>query len=141
MIFAKCCCCIPLRSGCLSIAILDLSGGFITFGMLGMTYGWNYIGYEDVFAGIFLAISGLFLLCGSIKYDQLSTAFHLLISISVNGMYAYLAVHNYVEYGWTTPFFSFFVVYLFIVLIQIYFFLCVLSFFKSLRQQENASHV
>ena len=141
MIFAKCCCCIPLRIGCLSIAILELSGGFIAFGMLGMTYGWNHVGYADVLAGILLAVNGSFLLYGSIKHSQLSTAFHILLSIFVNGLYAYLAIHNYVKYGSTMPFFSFFVVYLFISIIQIYFFLCVLSFFQSLRQQGNCSPV
>ena len=112
MFFAKCCCCIPWRIGGLSIAILDLTGGFITFGMLGMVYGWNHVGYIDVLAGIALAINGSFLLYGSIKRDQISTAFHLLLGIFITGLYAYLAAHNY--NNMIMPFFSFFAAYLLI---------------------------
>ena len=136
MLFTKCCCCIPLRIGGLSIAILDLIGGFITFGMLGMVYGWNHVGYEDILAGIALATNGAFLLYGSIKNDQVSTAFHLLLSIFVTGMYGYLSAYNNATYNATIPFF---VVYLFIALVNICFWMCALSFFISLRQEENVS--
>ena len=61
---AKCCCCIPLRTGCIIHSILGIFGGL---SFLGDGFNW-----ENAIFSIIYCATHAFLIFGAIKYNQIS---------------------------------------------------------------------
>ena len=64
---SKCCCCVPLRTGSLVIAILGILGGL---GLLAFSKGQTSIRWPNIVEGIFVLLPYSFLLFGALKYND-----------------------------------------------------------------------
>ena len=147
----KCCCCVDLRTGAIVMAILEIIGG------LGM-----FAGDEVAIGGAVVTVgAGLCLLFGAIKYHKLATLVYLvlqMIAIVLSGVAMIMVivaatavtatvsgsshVHSNevgaaggVLLGVMASFYGIF------ASLNIYFWVCVFSFYKGLKTGKIASPV
>ena len=145
MVFNKCCCCVDLRTGAMIIAILEILGSLSQLrrstdldGVIGMIVG---------------VIAGATLMFGASKYNPTATLVHLIFSmIGVVGSFVY-AILFFVGSGLVAAdpnlnesinvngnkvdaddLFEFYgLAFLFAGLLELYFWLCIYSFYKGLK--------
>ena len=152
---SKCCCCVPLRTGSLVIAVLGILGAL---GILASSKGQ----WPSIVEGIFFLLPYAFLLFGAIKYNDKAvlvcvvlTALSIIIGI-VFGIIAIVKIEiinpllaNDCEAFDYASDFTFFLdcdkekfkaraitaAYLFVLsLVEVYFWICNFSFYKELKK-------
>ena len=138
----KCCCCVDLRVGAITFAILEVAIAITAFYFV---KGANYPGMMIASALVGLA-AGLCLLFGSIQYNATATAVYLvlqMISIVFFGIQIILSV---VTSGMLNrrkqPIFGNAIFVGFLVLaftLSIYFWVCIFSLYRGLRRGEISS--
>ena len=87
---SKCCCCVPLRTGSLILAILGILGGIFSFA--GSRGEWS-----SIIQGIFYLLSYGFLLFGAIKYNEKAVLVCLVltaVSIIMGVVFCIIALAN-----------------------------------------------
>ena len=128
----KCCLCLDLRTGTLAIAVLSIVFGKISLidGIYERTIFSITIGVID---WIIYVASGACLLHGAIKYNNTTTMVYLIlatigiisfiVTIPVNGIEGNFAL----------------IVYVIGIVTEVYFWICVNSFYKKLKSGEIVS--
>ena len=136
---SKCCCCVPLRTGSLVIAIIGILGGL---GLLASSKGQ----WSSIVEGIFFLLPYAFLLFGALKYNDKAvlvcivlTALSIIMGI-VFGIIAIVNIDILIQNLDLSDSLRFrtivtTAVKLFIVsLVNIYFWICNYSFYKELKE-------
>ena len=138
-----CCCCVPLRIGCMIIACVEL--------VLALLYIWMITGYQGrpgsagyvVPLLIEILVWGL-LLFGAIANNETAVLVHLIILAIVlvmNGIILIIYISGLVVvctgYGWTGYWCTVFIltglIFLVLIALKIYFFIVILSFYQQLK--------
>ena len=147
----KCCCCVDLRTGAIVMAVLEIIGG------LGMFAGGLW---QDILSAVVTIGAGVCLLFGAIKYHQLATLVYLvlqMIAIVLSGVAmimviiaatAITATGNSGVQGNAVGGTSVIVLasvlaafYGIFTSLNIYFWVCVFSFYKGLKTGKITSPV
>ena len=142
----KCCFCLDLRIGCMVIAIITIIGGLCT--LIRVPFTWYM-----TLAAITGTLSGSLLLYGTIKNNITATTSYLVMEIL--GIVAYMLAaafifietqkmaNAYHENGLTKKAQEtrvagdlFGMLFVFMVLLQIYFWICAFRFIKDLRSSQ-----
>ena len=136
MVLDKCCCCVELRVGTIVIAILQIIGGL---GNLGAGQGWNNI------IGMIMGVAaGACLLYGAIAYNPTATlvnlifsmigiVFCVIIAIIAFASIAAIPKHNPNAGASTGVAIGAGVSFLIVAAVEVYFWICVYSFYKALK--------
>ena len=92
---SKCCCCVPLRTGSLVIAILGILGGL---GLLAFSKGLTgLIRWPNIVEGIFVLLAYSFLLFGALKYNDKAVLVYVVLtalSIIIGIGFGIIAITN-----------------------------------------------
>ena len=120
MMFQNCCCCIDLRVGTIIIAILEIIGG-----LCNLAGGRDWDNIVVVCAS---AVAGICLLYGAIRCQQIPILINLICHMTAILFWSTIVCLDYVELKITEG-----VLYLMIVFLSLYFWLCVFSFYRGLR--------
>ena len=134
---SKCCCCVELRTGAIVIAVLQILGAL---GNL-----WSRIGWETlVYAAIGVAC-GLCLLFGAIKNNAIGTLINLILTalgvfwtIMIAGVFFYFSA-NADDSNVATYLAIAGVMAMIIGGLNMYFWICVFSFYKELKSGQISS--
>ena len=156
---SKCCCCVPLRTGSLILAILGVLGGILSFAT-------SRGDWSSIIQGIFYLLSYGFLLFGAIKYNEKALLVCLVltaVSIVLGVVFCIIAIANIEtiapqlanncaamiddlnKLGMTCDQFKSttigIVAGIFIgaSLVSVYFWICNYSFYKQLKEEGGAS--
>ena len=150
MALKKCCCCVDLRSGALVIAILGtvLAVAGVTFAVLdmAMVFGDDDIGVPVhipvlIYFG-FELLASICLLVGAVKRENISTMIYLvleMICIALDIIYCIFIIdialngHGEVDASATSVIICAILVAVTNVALSIYFWICILSFWKELK--------
>ena len=87
---SKCCCCVPLRTGSIILAILGILGGIFAFAI-------SRGQWSSIVEGIFYLLSYGFLLFGAIKYNEKAVLVCLVLSaasIILGVVFCIIAIAN-----------------------------------------------
>lgn len=137
MILEKCCFCVDLRNGAIVIATLHMVVGMGHF----VTMFINYLGIADIILGL---IAGAVLLYGAIKYNTLAIIIHLVLALLEIVFLLATAITSFVFYDvgedllQTLALVSGSLIFLWAI-IEIYFLVCVCSFYKQLKSGKITS--
>ena len=135
----KCCFCVDLRIGAIVIAILDIVGGITAFVT---DYGKPEANFV---AGVVSIIAGLCLLFGSIKYHETSTLVYLVLHMLSIVLYA-ISMFVLVGVASGTALAAVLIphtvgIFCTQIIIYIYFWSCVFSFYRGLKSGDVRSPV
>ena len=131
MVLEKCCFCIDLRNGAIVIAILHMVAAL---GQLGTT-AISWITIVDVLLGL---IAGAVLLYGAIKYNTVAIIIHLVLALLEIVFLLATAITSFVAYDvgedsfHTLALVSGGLIFVWAI-IEIYFLVCVCSFYQQLK--------
>ena len=140
MVLRNCCFCVDLRNGAVAIAVLHILGALANLGYGIQTVSWMLI--LDFLVGI---AAGVCLLYGAIKYNAIATVIHLvlaLIEIIFLFVIAILILVGFAswlhldggELSWWHILTLIIAVTIIVwALVEIYFCVCVYSFYKQLK--------
>lgn len=132
--YKKCCCCVDLRTGCIIIGALQIIGG-----LGGISTLFMYLDWLTIVTGIVNIASGACLLFGAIKYDKIITIINLIctaIAIVLGFLMAVLFFNGSTtgRYSDEAGFAMIAIVAIIAeVAIEIYFWLCIFSFYIKLK--------
>ena len=138
MVFNKCCCCVDLRSGCIIIGILQILGGLGNF---------RFLDWITIITGIVNIGSGACLLFGTIKYNQVGILINLICTVIATVLGFVVAILFFIgasaSINEDSDDFLFGiivgVIFLVVVAVQIYLWLCIFSFYMKLKCGDIAA--
>lgn len=131
MLLEKCCFCVDLRNGAIVIATLHMVTGMGHF----VTILINWLGIADIILGL---IAGAVLLYGAIKYNTVAIIIHLVLALLEIVFLLATAITSFVIYDVgqdlvsTLSLVSGGLIFLWAI-IEIYFLVCVYSFYQQLK--------
>ena len=137
IVFRHFCCCLDLRDGAIAIAVLEMLIGLGSFGSFANGFNWIAI-------LIFLpnVASGISLLYGAIKHNSTAVLVNLILSLlgvvflivmSLVTLISGASMTLVEQRGAQIIMLVLGSIYLLITLIQIYFWICVYSYFRKLK--------
>ena len=137
IVFRHFCCCLDLRDGAMAIAVLEMLIGLGSFGSFANGFNWIAI-------LIFLpnVASGISLLYGAIKHNSTAVLVNLILSLlgvvflivmSLLTLISGASMTLVEQRGAQIIMIVLGSIYLLITLIQIYFWICVYSYFRKLK--------
>ena len=137
IVFRHFCCCLDLRDGAIAIAVLEMLIGLGSFGSFANGFNWIAI-------SIFLpnVASGISLLYGAIKHNSTAVLVNLILSLvgvvflivmSLLTLIPGASMTLIEQRGDQIIMLVLGSIYLLITLIQIYFWICVYSYFRKLK--------
>ena len=145
MTLSKCCGCVDLRTGAMIIAILEIIGGFSILGK-------SPILWDNVVTCIMCVASGACLLFGAIKYNWTATLVNLVFSAIGIALWIVVLIMFFVAVGVTGGQVSGYqaegfatwsiitgVLLVAVIILQIYFWVCVYSFYRQLKSGNISS--
>ena len=126
MVVNKCCCCAGLRTGCIIISVLQILEGWGIFCSLE---------WFTIITGIITTVAGAFLLFGAIKYNRIGVLINLILTPISMLLVFIVAILFVVEASLGLVILG--TIYLLTVVIEIYLWLCILSFYKKLKSVDT----
>ena len=146
VVIKKCCFCLDLRTGCIVIAMLTILAGLST--LIRVPFTWYMI-----FAAVTGSLSGSLLLYGAIRSNITATTSYLVMEVI--GIIAYLLATSFIFIETQISANEFYendltktaentrmtgdligILFVFIILLHIYFWICGFRFLKQLRLQQ-----
>ena len=145
IILTQCCCCIPLHTGAIVIAILDIVGGLTsTFGGIITLISdgdllLNMISFgAGLILGLLLTAEGVALLFAVFKSNQVAMVVHIVLSMVLivtytisSVLFLALGIHGF-SFGYGC-----FVLFVIISIIKVYFMLCILGYYELMKTSED----
>ena len=137
IVFRHFCCCLDLRDGAIAIAVLEMLIGLGSFGSFANGFNWIAI-----FIFIPNVASGISLLYGAIKHNSTAVLVNLILSLlgvvflivmSLLTLISGASMTLVEQRGAQIIMLVLGSIYLLITLIQIYFWICVYSYFRKLK--------
>ena len=141
----SCCCCVDLRKGCISIAILGIienCGSFANLNEAGLPYEADKV----LISGNVIALIGnLILLFGAFKSNKIAVSLYLVLesihmvlyfAFSIMMFVGYSKMTGAVQITFGTAYLAGGICGLLTVLIWIYLWLCVFSLFLKLKREK-----
>ena len=156
----KCCCCVSLRAGCIILAVVGIIVNCGFFGLAGQcgTNGCGNDFYVITVGNVIGIIGCVCLLFGSINYNRIGVLVYLVVEIITIILYfanAMMTFAAYAQYDNATKLIPKSAIpntgkntilasgisVLLVVLLSVYFWICVLSFFRKIGDNSFSSRV
>ena len=126
MVFNKCCGCNDLRTGCIIISILQILEGWGIFCSLE---------WFTIITGIITTVAGACLLFGAIKNNRIGVLINLILT-PISMLLVFIVAILFFVVG-SLGLVILGTIYLVTVVIEIYLWLCILSFYKKLKSVDT----
>ena len=139
MALGKFCCCIELRLGCIVWAVLGLISNVVCGIAMAKDKDHSNV-YFIISANVIGSIACFCLLFGAIKNNWIAVLVYLVVDMLKMVLYVISGIISFTYIGpvalWNGIFITNGIVLIAIALVPLYFWICVFSFFKKLREVQ-----